>query len=426
MSGAASGDLFGAAAASFGLDDPELRALWRERFDAGAPLRAQLRETHHDPALEPFDPRLLTERSPRRDWRERGGSREVQPRAGSMAAEVRAFASGNASARELVQARLDAIERGKALNAFQTTDPEIALSLAAELDRRRARGDATGSLAGATLAVKDIFEQAGKHVGLGTRAIRRPAAPQDAPVVAGLRGAGAIPLGTANMHQLAFGTTNLNPDYGRAINPHVPSAIAGGSSGGSAVAVAAGMASLALGTDTGGSIRIPAGCCGIAGLKPTFGRISTHGIFPLGYSLDHAGPLALDSADVALAFEAMTNGEVPAAWSAWRDLRGVRIGLVRTHFMELLAPEISASLEACARAAESLGAQIETIEIPALRLATAAFDATLRGRGVRAASRHAARAPGASGRRRALAPRDFDVRARFRLRARPAHPQRDQ
>jgi aspartyl-tRNA(Asn)/glutamyl-tRNA(Gln) amidotransferase subunit A len=188
--------------------------------------------------------------------------------------------------------------------AFVTLTLESARAEAEEAERRYARGEAR-PLEGLTLAVKDIFATAGVVTSNGSPVFAGHVPRADAETVRRARAAGAIVVGKTLTHEFAWGITSVNPHYPPLGNPHDRERVAGGSSGGSAVAVATGMAALALGTDTGGSIRIPAAFCGVSGLKPTFGRVSLDGVFPLARTLDHAGPIARTPADVALFYDVL-------------------------------------------------------------------------------------------------------------------------
>ncbi len=205
----------------------------------------------------------------------------------TLAAMIR---RGEVSSREVVKATLERIaELNPVLNAYLTVIGPQALGQAEEADRATARGDLSGPLHGVPVAVKDIIETAGVRTTCGSKILADYVPERDATVVRKLREAGAIVVGKTNTHEFAFGPTTVNPHYGACRNPHNPACVSGGSSGGSAVAVATGQAHLALGPDTGGSIRIPAACCGVIGIKPTYGRVSKAGIFPLSWSLDHPG-----------------------------------------------------------------------------------------------------------------------------------------
>jgi aspartyl-tRNA(Asn)/glutamyl-tRNA(Gln) amidotransferase subunit A len=199
---------------------------------------------------------------------------------------------------------VEELERVSAHSAFVRLTLEAAREAALAAERRYARGEAR-PLEGLTLAVKDIFDTAGVPTSHGSPIFAGHVPAADAVAVRRAREAGAIVVGKTLTHEFAWGITTVNPHYPPLGNPADPARVAGGSSGGSAVAVATGMAALALGTDTGGSIRIPAAFCGVSGLKPTFGRVSLEGVFPLARTLDHAGPIARTPADVALFYDVL-------------------------------------------------------------------------------------------------------------------------
>ncbi len=227
-----------------------------------------------------------------------------------IAARVRAREVSAAAVVEEALARI-AVHNGL-VNAFTDVTAERARAEAAAVDRAIARGDDAGSLAGVPFAAKNLFGLAGIVTRAGSR-IERTHAPAraDAFAVARLRAAGAVCLGALNMDEYAYGFTTENTHDGPVRNPHDPARIAGGSSGGSAAALAAGFCAVTLATDTNGSIRVPASLCGVYGLKPTFGRLSRAGAYPFVASLDHVGPMARDVASLALAYDAM-QGDDPA------------------------------------------------------------------------------------------------------------------
>ncbi|HEY1127777.1 MAG TPA: amidase [Roseateles sp.] len=237
---------------------------------------------------------------------------------GDLTAQSRALAAGRTSSVELTRAQLDVIASRPDLNAFLHVDAEGALLAAAASDARRAAGQALGALDGLTLAVKDNIDVAAMPTTAGMATRRGRVAAQDAFAVARLREAGMVLLGKLNMHEAALGATNDNPHYGRCENPHRAGYTPGGSSGGSACAVAAGLCALALGSDTMGSVRIPAAYCGVVGLKASYGRISTGGSVACSYSLDHIGPLVRSHRDLALVMPVL--GVFDAACADARDV----------------------------------------------------------------------------------------------------------
>ncbi len=260
---------------------------------------------------------------------------------------------------EAVARALAAIrERDAALNAFTSVLQRRARATA----RKRRRGP----LAGVPFAVKNLFDVKGLVTLAGSKIQRdAPPARRDAPIIARLEAAGAVLVGTLNMDEYAYGFSTENSHFGPTCNPHDLEHVAGGSSGGSGAAVAAGMVPLALGTDTNGSIRVPASFCGVWGLKPTFGRLSREGVFPFANSLDHTGPLAESAALLARAYDAMQDGK-PV--TKLRGLKGLRIARAAGYFEDNAEPAVVDLVKAAAR---SLGAQ-RTVEIPSAAAGRAA------------------------------------------------------
>src|ERR1700735_5638805 len=211
------------------------------------------------------------------------------------------------SAREVTLASLETIRRHDSnLNCFTMVLENEALAQADAIDSRIAAGDDPGPLAGVPFAVKNLFDIAGHTTIAGSKIhAEKPAADRDAAVVERLKGAGAVLLGALNMDEYAYGFTTENTHYGPTRNPHDPDRVAGGSSGGSAAAVASGMVPLTVGSDTNGSIRVPAALCGVYGLKPTYGRISRAGAVLFAESFDHVGPFARSVRDIAVAFDVL-------------------------------------------------------------------------------------------------------------------------
>lgn len=262
------------------------------------------------------------------------------------------------------------------LNAFITITADAALEQARAADSELASGLDRGPLHGIPIAHKDLFCTRGVRTTGGSKTFAEFVPEFDAAVVERLRNAGAVMVGKTNLHEHAYGITSENPHYGAVRNPWDRERSPGGSSGGSAVAVATGMALGATGTDTGGSIRVPASWCGITGLKPTYGRVSRFGVLPLGYSLDHMGPMALTVRDTALLFEAMAGHDPRDPSSADRpvprclppegeqSLKGVRIGLPRNFFFERIDRDVDAAVYFMAYTAEDLGAELERLRVP--------------------------------------------------------------
>ncbi|HXY79380.1 MAG TPA: amidase, partial [Candidatus Bathyarchaeia archaeon] len=266
---------------------------------------------------------------------------------------------------ELVEASLARIERwNPRLHAFLTVIAEQARSQAKRAEREIRRSGARSPLHGIPVSLKDNFWTRGIRTTAGSKILADFVPEKDSDVAAALARAGAILLGKTNMHEFAYGITGENPHYGSSRNPWAPDRISGGSSGGSAVAVATGMGFASLGTDTGGSIRIPAALCGIVGLKPTYGLVSTEGVVPLGVSFDHVGPLARSVTDACIVLEAIA-GKYPrgAMRPSYRALRKnrprrFRLGWPKDLFFERVNPEIQNAIGAAAKKFASIGARI--------------------------------------------------------------------
>ena len=280
---------------------------------------------------------------------------------------------GKVSPVELVRVCLRRIEaHNPVLNAFITVTAESALQEACDAEAEMRRGEWRGALHGIPVAIKDMIDTAGVRT-TGASAVyldRIPGA--DAAVVSRLRRAGAILLGKLNMQEFAIGGSSVPSHFGAVRNPWDTSRIAGGSSGGSAAAVAAGLCFAALGTDTGGSVRQPAALCGVVGLKPTYGRVSNLGVLPLAPSLDHVGPLTRNVEDCATVLEAIAGYERRDVSSERRLLKlrpwprsaaRVRIGVPRAFFYEGLHPAVHRAVEAALAALSDLGARIEEVAL---------------------------------------------------------------
>ena len=227
-----------------------------------------------------------------------------------------------------------------------------------------------GLLAGVPVAVKDLMRVRGMPLTGGSRAMDAALADRDAEVVARLRRAGAAIVGLTNLHEFAYGITSANPHFGAVVNPAAPGRIPGGSSGGSAAAVAAGIVRLAVGTDTAGSIRVPAACCGIVGFKPSYDALPREGVLDLGSSLDHVGPMTRSVEDAATMFAAMLGLDTVPAW-AFESLDGLRVGRLRGYFEEPLDIEVATAVDAAARASSADGGRLLDVDIPGMELAAA-------------------------------------------------------
>lgn len=272
------------------------------------------------------------------------------------------------SAVERTRALLSRIDtEDRALNSFIRVDREEALSAASALDERPESGSHVLPLDGLVIAVKDNLAVKGKPWTAGIDGRRSLIASQDAAAVAKLRAAGAILIGGLNMEEAALGAVTDNPTFGRCYNPLCPGLTPGGSSGGSAAAVAAGFVDLAIGTDTMGSVRVPAAYCGIAGIKPTAGAIDRAGLAMLSPSLDTIGPLARDIGHLWPALVALASEDVPSGWGRRdqrSDLAGLTFGVPRQLAEVACEPEVLAGLDVAKHAVESVGGTVETIDLP--------------------------------------------------------------
>lgn len=305
---------------------------------------------------------------------------------------------GDLSPVELTTHVLDRIsELDEQLHAFVGVTRERALTEAAKAERELASGESRGPLHGIPYAVKDLFDVADEVTGVGTHLLADNVAPADATVVRRLRDAGMVLVGKTHTVQFAFGGVGINHDTGTPHNPWRDDEpyVAGGSSSGSAVAVAAGVVPVALGTDTSGSVRVPASLCGITGLKTTVGRISRAGVYPLSATLDSVGPLTRTAADAALVYRAMqgadpddpaTSGQVPHDVSATlRDgVAGMRLAFIETMFFDGADPAVVAAVRAAGDVLADLGADVTSIEAPEIDEVMGGDEAPHRGRTVAA------------------------------------------
>jgi aspartyl-tRNA(Asn)/glutamyl-tRNA(Gln) amidotransferase subunit A len=264
---------------------------------------------------------------------------------------------------ELIQQTLKDIGERDTFRSLITVTGEQALATARERDEELAAGKERGPLHGIPIALKDLFYTRGVRTTAGSLIYKDFVPTYDATVVERLAEAGAISIGKTNLHEIAFGITSKNPHYGFVLNPLDVKRLAGGSSGGSAALVAGKFLPLALGTDTGGSIRVPASFCGIVGLKPTYGLVSRHGVLPLAFSLDHVGPLGSCVEDCALALNAMVDGEDYNA-PATADLQGLRVGVPRAFFFGRLADDVRAAVESALEKLRRLGADVRDVATP--------------------------------------------------------------
>lgn len=316
---------------------------------------------------------------------------------------------------EAVLARIDALE--PQLNAHIAVLAAAAREAARAAEAEIVRGNYRGPLHGVPIGLKDLYDVAGVPTTAGTRALAGYVPRQDATVVRRLREAGAVLVGKHNLHEIAFGATGANPHYGPSRNPWDRERYTGGSSSGTAAAIASGMCHAGLGSDTGGSIRIPAALTGLVGLKPTYGRVSRRGVLPLAWSLDHAGPLSRTVADAALVLAAIAGNDpddptsiaapVPDyAAALGRSIRGLRIGVPEEYYFEYLHPDVRAAVLAALQVLEDLGAVRVPVSLPTTAVVPAIHTPIL---AAEAASWHA--------RRLRERPGDYGDEVRIRLQA---------
>jgi aspartyl-tRNA(Asn)/glutamyl-tRNA(Gln) amidotransferase subunit A len=283
---------------------------------------------------------------------------------------------GKLSPVELTKQVLDRIrQRQPALNAYITVLEEAALAQARQAEREIRTGHYRGPLHGIPYAAKDLFFTKGVPTTAGSKILKDFVPDYDAAVIERLREAGAVLVGKAGLHEFAYGITSANPHFGPVRNPWDTARIPGGSSGGSTAAQATDQCVFALGSDTGGSVRIPAAYCGLVGLKPTFGRISRYGVFPLGHTLDHVGHFANSVADAATILAALagpdprddssaTEPPPRVELSADPKLNRYRIGLPSNYYFQYVEPDVARAVRAAVEKLRSLGAEILDVEIP--------------------------------------------------------------
>jgi aspartyl-tRNA(Asn)/glutamyl-tRNA(Gln) amidotransferase subunit A len=274
------------------------------------------------------------------------------------------IASGELKAERLTEEALATIARLQPqLNAFITVTADAALARAREADREIAGGGYLGPLHGIPVSLKDLVDMEGVATTAASRVREGRIARHDAPVVAQLRAAGAVFVGKTNLHEFAFGTTNEDSGWGPARNPIDPTRSPGGSSGGSAIAVQTGMSVVSVGTDTGGSVRIPAAACGIVGLKPGWGEVSADGVIPLSRQLDHVGPLARSVDDAELLYRAMA-GKPLSAGNSPSETSGLRLAALEGYFAERLSPEVEGVIRRVYERLARAGANISSTTLP--------------------------------------------------------------
>ncbi len=298
---------------------------------------------------------------------------------------ARAVRAGERSAADTVDEHLATIAgRETELHAFNLVLADEARAAAVEIDRRVAAGDDPGPLAGVPVALKDNLCTRGIPTTCSSRILEGWTPPYDATVVTKLAAAGAVTIGKTNLDEFAMGSSTENSAFGATRNPHDPSRVPGGSSGGSAAAVAAGFAPLALGSDTGGSIRQPAALCGVVGMKPTYGRVSRYGLVAFASSLDQIGPFAATVADAALLYDVIAGHDprdttsipeafTPVSASLDEGVDGLRIGLITELSGEGIAADVSARVHEAAEAFEAAGAKVGEVAVPSTTYGVSAY-----------------------------------------------------
>ena len=294
----------------------------------------------------------------------------------TIARAARGLRASELSPLELTEAYLRRIERlNPRVNAYITITAERALADARRATEEFAAGKIRGPLHGIPIGLKDLYETAGIRTTGGAKIHADHVPAQDCPVARKLREAGSVLLGKLNTHEYAYGVTTNNPHFGPTRNPWDLERIPGGSSGGSGAAIAAGLATATMGTDTGGSIRMPASVCGVVGLKPTYGRVSKAGVLPLSYLFDHAGPITRTVEDAALVLNAIAGYDPSDAGSVripvedytaglGAGVRGLRIGVPRDYFYEHLEDEVALAVERALGEFRRLGAEVRDVAIP--------------------------------------------------------------
>ena len=293
--------------------------------------------------------------------------------------------TGETSSVEITGAFLDQIRKhDESVGAFLRVDAEPALDRAEQIDRQRAAGQPLGPLAGIPVAVKDLLCTLGQTTTCGSRMLQSFTPPYDATVISRLKAAGAILIGKTNLDEFGMGSSTENSAIRRTRNPWDLTRVPGGSSGGSAACLAAGMAPLSIGTDTGGSIRQPSAFCGVVGMKPTYGRVSRFGLVPFASSLDQIGPMARTARDAALLLETIaghdprdsTSANVPVphySQTVQQPLEGLRLGLVRDHFGVGLDRDVEQAVREAVKVYQALGATMVDVALPHSKYAIATY-----------------------------------------------------
>jgi aspartyl-tRNA(Asn)/glutamyl-tRNA(Gln) amidotransferase subunit A len=369
-------DLLKASAQSRRYPFLERAALWEERLAMHlADLEAMLTAPASADML-PLPARSKLEVVAPREQGVRASAGTAPDPVFAPAAKIaRAVRSGKLSPLEVADAALARIEAHAQLNAFIGVQPERVRADARALAARIARGEDPGPLAGVAVGIKDLMDVTGYPRTCGTRALDAAVATRDAEAVARLRAAGALIVGTTNLHELAYGVTSANAHFGAVRNPVAPGHLPGGSSGGSGAAVAAGLATIAVGTDTGGSIRVPAACCGVVGFKPSYDAVSRAGVWPLAWTLDHIGPLARSVEDATLGFEAMAG--LPEGCVGQKRIERPRLAQPVKFFFDHLDEVVRQRIDATLARLAAAGAAIDARDVEGMEYAPATQFLTL-------------------------------------------------
>jgi aspartyl-tRNA(Asn)/glutamyl-tRNA(Gln) amidotransferase subunit A len=284
---------------------------------------------------------------------------------------------------ELTKFLLDRISRLQpTINAYITVTSRVALAQARRAEKEIAQGRYRGMLHGIPISIKDLFQTRNIRTTAGSKILGNFVPQKNAAVVNRVLRAGCILLGKTNLHEFAYGPTSINPHYGPVRNPWGTNRVSGGSSGGSAASVVSAQALASLGTDTGGSIRIPAAACGCIGLKPTYGRVPLDGVIPLSFSLDHAGPLCRCVMDAAFLFDALANPDpadpIRTATEIRKGVKSMRIGVPRQYFFDRIHPDVQQAVLTAITVFEQLGARIREVDLKGME-ETAALAAEITG-----------------------------------------------
>lgn len=346
---------------------PARAPLWAERVRAGLAEVERLAAAACPLASEPIGlppaagPNTAVATSPAQDDLPGASA------GGRLASLVAGVSAGRIDPVARVQSALEAIAAKEALNAFRHVDAQRALAQAGALRERAGRGERLGRLAGVLVAIKDCFQVAGLPSTCGTQSLPVEVPERSTPCVERLLQEDAIVVGMTTMHELAYGATTDNPHFGRVRHPVDPARLPGGSSGGSAVAVACGMADVSLGTDTAGSVRMPAAICGISGFKPTYGVVPTGGLLPLAWSLDHVGTFGTSASDHVLLTEVM--GGLPAGSLSAVAPATVRATAIGNYVLDLVDPEVKALYLAALERLRAGGVLVDEQAVDSLELA---------------------------------------------------------